>query len=67
VPDERIFLGHFDGRTSLVVPEVEFFLHPTRAAVNEENPKRPLVVEYDYRAMTKYCKEKNRRIRDIRI
>jgi len=23
------------------------------------NPKRPLIVEYDYRAMTKYCKEKN--------
>jgi len=21
-------------------------------------PKRPLVIEYDYRAMTKYCKEK---------
>jgi len=22
-------------------------------------PKRPLVIEYDYRAMTKYCAEKN--------
>ena len=22
-------------------------------------PKRPLVIEYDYRAMTKYCREKN--------
>jgi hypothetical protein len=21
-------------------------------------PKRPLIIEYDYRAMTKYCKEK---------
>lgn len=21
-------------------------------------PKRPLVIEYDYRAMTKYCREK---------
>jgi len=23
-----------------------------------KKPKRPLVIEYDYRAMTKYCKEK---------
>ena len=23
------------------------------------NPKRPLVIEYDYRAMTKYCREKS--------
>jgi len=22
-------------------------------------PKRPLVIEYDYRAMTKYCREKD--------
>ena len=22
-------------------------------------PKRPLVIEHDYRAMTKYCREKN--------
>jgi len=22
------------------------------------NPKRPLMLEYDYRAMTKYCREK---------
>ena len=22
------------------------------------NPKHPLVIEYDYRAMTKYCREK---------
>jgi len=22
------------------------------------SPKRPLVIEYDYRAMTKYCREK---------
>ena len=22
------------------------------------NPKRPLVIEYDYRAMTKYCRKK---------
>ena len=22
------------------------------------NPKRPLLIEYDYRAMTKYCREK---------
>ena len=22
-------------------------------------PKRPLVIEYDYRSMTKYCREKN--------
>ena len=30
----------------------------TKARGYLKMPKRPLTIEYDYRAMTKYCKEK---------